>query len=155
MQDDRNFDDECINLLCRQENTLTQLGEARAQQRVFDSIDLAMKMVMEFLDFAELHFDDDHLRDVGQRLHNVFQQTKEQEKRLLGQSFRRLKKLIGMSTPSEDEIAAADQELCDKYAQLYGEFFAICVDRLPPGSETREQFQQGVNAFIRELGGKW
>ena len=82
------FEDECIDLLCKQENTLSLLGEASRKRRALDSLDLAKKTLLQFLDFAESHFDKTQLRCVGQRLYIVNQRTRDYEKMLVATSFK-------------------------------------------------------------------
>ena len=145
------FEDDCIDLLCKQENTLALLSEAH----VLDSLDLAKKMVEQFLDFAEAHFEDEQLQDVGRRLCEVYEQTKDHEKRLWGQTFKRLRRMVGMDVMSEEQAQDAHQQLRAKYIKLYSEFFAICVNRFPEASPTRNQFVQSVDTFVKEIELKW
>ena len=145
------FEDECIDLLCKQENTLALLSEAHT----LDTLDLAKKMVEQFLDFAESHFEDEQLQDVGRRLYDVYQKTKDHEKQLWGQTFKRLKRMVGMEVMTEEQAQDAHQQLRTQYIELYGEFFAICVERFPDESATKDQFVQSVDTFVNELERKW
>lgn len=149
------FETDCIDLLCRQENTLSLLSEAYSKQRLLDALDLAKRMVVEFLDFAEAHFEGEEVHDVAERLHAVYQETKEHEKQLCQQTFKSLKKLVGINVLSEEEIREAHDTLRSEYAQLYSQFFALCVSRFPEGSPTTAEFQQSVDTFVKELDRKW
>ena len=88
------FEDECIDLLCKQENTLSLLGEASKKRRALDSLDLAKKTLLQFLDFAESHFDKMQLRCVGQRLYIVNQRTRDYEKMLVAKSFKFMRRMV-------------------------------------------------------------
>ena len=76
------FENECIDLLCKQENALALLDEANSRRRRLDAPELARKMLVQFLDFAESHFEVEQLEDVGRRLYEVHQRTRDYEKML-------------------------------------------------------------------------
>jgi hypothetical protein len=112
-------------------------------------------MIVDFLNFAEAHFKYEQLSNVGRRLHDVYQQTKQHEKRLLGRSYRKVRKWVGLQSPTDDEIRSAHEQLRRQYVELFSEFFSICVARFSEESLSKEQFLQGVDAFVSELDGKW
>ncbi len=145
------FENDCIDLLCKQENTMSMLSTADC----FDSLDLAKEMIIQFLDFAEAHFTKEQLRDIGGRLQDVYQQTKDHEKRLCGRTFNPLKRLIRMEVFTEEQARASHEDLRSKYVELYRDFFAVCVERLGPESGNMEEFLQSVEMFVSELERKW
>lgn len=149
------FEDECIDLLCKQENALSLLGEASKKRRVLDSLDLAHKMLLQFLDFAESHFDNMQFRCIGERLYTVNQRTGDYEKLLVAKSFRILRRLVRMTVPTEEEIHQAHEQLRGDYMDLYSEFFANCAKRFPKDSVIQEQFLESVATFLSEFDERW
>ncbi len=145
------FEDECIDLLCKQENTLSLLGEASNRQRVLESLDLAKKMILSFLDFAESHFDTIQFRCVGQRLYTVNQRTSDYEKMLVAKSFRFLRRMVGMTVPTDEAMRHTHEQLRSDYMDLYNDFFLICAKRFPEDSVIREQFLASVATFLSEF----
>jgi hypothetical protein len=152
---DSSFEDQCIDLLCKQENTLSMLGEASRKRRALDSLDLAKKMLLQFLDFAESHFDGVEIRGVGRRLYEVNLRTSNYEKMVGARSFSFLRRLIGMKIPNEDTMKDAHQQLLSDYSELYKEFFNTCAKRFAENSAIKEQFVQSVETFLNEFEEKW
>lgn len=149
------FEDECIDLLCKQENTLSLLGEASRKRRALDSLDLAKQMLLQFLDFAESHFDEEQLQSIAQRLYVVNQRTREYEKLLVAKSFRLLRRVVRMKVPTEEAITEANEQLCNDYMDLYNEFFANCAERFAKDSAIRDQFLESVSTFLVEFDERW
>jgi hypothetical protein len=152
--DDR-FEDDCIDLLCKQENARALLSEAKTKRRDLDSLDFAKMMISQFLDFAESHFDDVQFRDIGQRLYVVSQRTRDYEKMLVAKWFKILRRMVGMAVPTEEEICRAHKQLRSDYVELYNEFMANCAKRFPRDSAIQDQFLKSVATFLREFDERW
>jgi regulator of replication initiation timing len=121
----------------------------------FRSLDLAQEMIIQFLNFAEAHFSEEQLLDVGGRLQDVYQQTKDHEKRMCGKTFNPLKRLVRMEVFTEEQAQAGHEDLRSEYVELYSDFFAVCVERFGHGSENKDDFLQSVEMFSSELKRKW
>ena len=148
------FEQGCIDLLCKQENALSQL-RANSKRRPLVSLELARKMLIQFLDFAESHFDAQELRTVAQWLYEVHQRTREFEKMLDAQSCKMLRKMFGAKVPSKEEMESAHLEIRREYLELYKSFFAKCAKRFREDSEKLELFLRSVATFLTELDRKW
>lgn len=149
------FEDECIDLLCKQEYALALLGEASKKRKFLDSLDLAKKMLLQFLDFAESHFDNMQFRCIGKQLYVVNQRTSTYEKMLVARSFKIPRRLVGMTVPTEEEISQTHEQLRSEYIDLYNEFFANCAKRFPEDSLIQVQFLESVATFLSEFDQRW
>jgi hypothetical protein len=149
------FEDECVNLLCRQENALTLLSEASRKRRPLDSLDLAKKMLVQFLDFAESHFEPVQMQIVGKSLYVVNQLTQQYEKMLVANWYRFFRRMVFLPVPTEAELREAHNQLRSEYMELYNAFFAICGRRFPKDSDIQQQFNQSVETFLVEFAERW
>ena len=149
------FEGQCIDVLCKQENALANLGEIDRKSRNVDSLQLAKKMLLHFLEFAECHLDDEEFKDVSRRLSEVYQRTKDHEANWRRQSWRLFRWFAGLTSPDSMEISQGYQRLRDDYIQLNRDFFAICARRISDDSAMKEQFLQSVEIFVSEIERKW
>jgi hypothetical protein len=112
-------------------------------------------MLLQFLDFAESHFGEEEFHEIAQRLHEVYRRTKDHQQQQRTQSWKAIRRMLGRECPSETEISHAYQQLGRDYADLYTDFFRVCVSRFSEDSATREQFQQSVELLVGELRRNW
>ena len=149
------FESECVDLICRQEATLSELSEKNRSSPNVESLELAQQMLLQFLDFAESHFGEEEFREIAQRLHDVYRRTKDQQQQQRNQSWKAIRRMLGRECPSESELSQTYQQLGRDYADLYTDFFHVCMSRFSEDSATKEQFQQSVELLVGELERKW
>jgi hypothetical protein len=149
------FEEQCIDLLCRQENTLSELSEARRRRGLQDSLDLTRKMLDQLVAFAEMNFSGEQLQNVKRRVSEFDQRTPAYESMIDAQSFKMIKRLVRMTVPDKKEVRVAHEELCNEYVELCKAFFNDCVNRFAEDSAIRKQFLQSVDSFLHELERKW
>lgn len=149
------FESECVDLICRQEATLTRLSGKNRTSSDVDSLELAQQMLLQFLDFAESHFGDEEFREIAQRLHEVYRRTKDQQRQQRAQSWKTIRRMFGRECPSETDVSQTYQQLGRDYADLYADFFNVCMRRFSADSTTKQQFQQSVELLVGELERNW
>lgn len=154
LEDDA-FENDCIDLMCQQENTLSHFVPTEQPTHVCESLGLAKVMLVQFLDFTELHFLEEEYTDITSRLRDVYARTKEHEQSLHRHKWRVFARLVGRECPSKPDLDHAYQELGREYTELYKDFFAVCVNRLSADSSVKEPFVQSVEVFLAELARKW
>lgn len=154
LEDDA-FENDCIDLMCQQENTLSHFVPTEQSTHVCESLGLAKVMLVQFLDFTELHFREEEYTDITSRLRDVYARTKEHEQRVHRHKWRVFARLVGQEGSSKPELDHAYQELGREYTELYKDFFAVCVNRLSADSSVNEPFVQSVEVFLAELARKW
>jgi hypothetical protein len=155
VNDHQSFEDACIDLLCRQEKPLSLLGEKSSSACDDEALELAWQMLIQFLDFAEVHFEKEEFDKIAGDLHHVHEQTKEHQRRLGVRSWRLFRRFLKLETPTDSAMSDTYQQLGKDYAGLYRSFFDVCADRFPEGSPARERFMQSVELFLAELEAKW
>lgn len=146
---------DCIDLLCKQEQWLSMLDETNQRSHVAEALQFAKQMLVEFLEFAEKHFDDLEFAEVAKQVNAVFVSTKELEAVFNQQTWENVKRLFGMSGKSKFELNEAHQKVGDEYAALYTHFFARCVKRFTSGVTHQKEFLQSVETFLDEFKRKW
>ena len=154
-EDQQTFVDQCTSLMCRQEKTLWLLGENVHAATTTESLNLASRMFVQFVDFAETHFSKSESEGIASALSRVSEQSKSHEGELGKRSWRHARRLVALAVPSDEELQQSYEELGDAYENLFTSFFAICEKRLSPESPAMDLFSQSVQAFLRELKEKW
>ena len=149
------FADQCVDLLCTQENTLWQLGQAKDKKDYDGALHLIWQMLIQFLDFAETHFDKDELSQIATPLHAVHELTEEHKRRLDTHAWKLVRRLIGLESPDEAAINASYEELGKHSLDLFQAFFDVCRKKVSTESAAKERFHQAASVFIGELGDKW
>ncbi len=149
------FADQCIDLLCKQEKTLWLLGDRDEKANNDESLALTWQMLIQFLDFAESHFDKDEFGAIAESLHTVHEHTAEHKHKLNTRAWRLFRSLVGLESPDENSMVASYRELGDDYLDLFQTFFDVCADRFSDSSPSKERFDQSVEVFLNELRDKW
>jgi hypothetical protein len=149
------FADQCIDLLCKQEKTLWLLGERDEKANNDESLALTWQMLIQFLDFAEHHFDTEEFGAIAESLHNVHEHTAEHKHKLNTRAWRLVRSLVGLESPDESTMNESYRELGDDYMDLFQTFFSVCANRFVDDSPARERFDQSVDVFLNELQEKW
>ena len=149
------FADQCINLLCKQEKTLWLLGERGEKANNDESLALTWQMLIQFLDFAEHHFDKDEFGAIAESLHAVHEHTAEHKHKLNTRAWRLFRSMVGLESPDASAMTESYRELGDDYMDLFQNFFDVCAKRFTDDSPAKEQFDQSVDVFLTELKDKW
>lgn len=149
------FEIDCVDLICRQESTLSRLSDASQHSRTAESLGFAKQMLVEFLDFAESRFSDEEFAEVTKRVYAVYERTKELEALFNQESWQGLKRLFGVDSATSIEAAQEYQRLGLEYASLYAEFFAVCVKRFHSDAAVQKEFLQSVDLFLTDLKRRW
>ena len=134
---------------------LPSSAKRKRKRRDLDSLDFAKKMLVQFLDFAESHFDNMQFRDMGQRLYLVNQRTREYEKMLVAKWFKILRRMVGMTVPTEEEI----RRRTSNFVAITSSCTTSSSQTVPNGfredSAIQDQFLKSVATFLREFDQRW
>ena len=149
------FSDQCIDLLCKQEKTLWLLGERGEKANNDESLALTWQMLIQFLDFAEVHFDKDEFGQIAESLHTVHEHTAEHKHKLNTRAWRLFRSMVGLESPDESTMNESYRELGSDYMDLFQTFFDVCAKRFNEESPAKERFDESVEVFLNELQEKW
>lgn len=149
------FADECIDLLCKQEKTLWLLGERGEKSNNDESLALTWQMLLQFLDFAERHFDAVEFSAIANSLHSVHEHTAEHKHKLNTRAWRIVRSLVGLESPDETVMGQSYRELGNDYIDLFQTFFDVCSQRFADDSSAKQRFDQSIGVFLEELQDKW
>lgn len=149
------FADQCIDLLCKQEKNLWLLGEINEKAYNDEALELVWRMLLQFLDFAEAHFNQEEFGEIAGALRSVHELTAEHKGRLNTRSWRLVRKMVGLESPDEMEMRNSYEKLGQEYVNLFQIFFASCRKRLTSELEPKERFDESVSVFLSELKSKW
>ena len=154
-EDQASFANDCIDLLCKQEKTLWLLGEKEEKADCDESLELTWQMLIDFLDFAETHFDKEEFGEIAGPLHRVHEHTAEHKQKLQTRSWRFVQRLFGKEIPTDLAMSDSYRELGKDYAELFETFFTVCSRRFIEDNEDKERFLQSIDVFQSELQTKW
>lgn len=153
--DESLFADQCVDLICKQENTLWQLGQAEDKKDYDGALESIWQMLIQFLDFAEKHFDKDEINQIATPLHAVHAHTAKHKQRLDTHAWKLVRRLIGLESPDDAAINASYEELGKHYLDLFQAFFDVCRMKVSTESAAKDQLDQAASVFIGELADKW
>lgn len=144
----------CIELLGRLENIISQLAEGGSQE-VIDRLEFAKRLLAEYLEFADAHFQGADLDSVRARLREVYERTKWLELQAQPAGWGSIKRLFGLKAGESDVVRDGYAGLRNDYLQLTGDFFVLCLSRLAADDPLARELQQGIDAFVDEVERKW
>ena len=87
--------DQCLDLLCKQEKTLWLLGQANEKAQNDESLELIWQMLIQFLDFAEKHFNKEEFASIAEPLHEVHARTADHKQKLNTHAWKLVRSMIG------------------------------------------------------------
>jgi hypothetical protein len=151
---DFTLDVDCVELLCRQELLLSRMAD-RGSSLSFENLDLAKQMLAHHLTFCETYFDGEPLEVFRSRMSDLYEQVRELESSLMGNTWRTVRRLFGAKSEDELAITTKYQELGKDFAEFHADVFTYCVESSSAAPSVKGQFLESVKAFLTEVGEKW
>ena len=150
------FHIDCVDHLCRLENKLSDVRGEAGQGPTRSKLDAFMNLLVEITDFSEPRFSPTSFKLVAEKMHDLYQRSKELEEILEQSSWASVKRIFGKN----DDVDSEDLAL--RYAQLQKDFnvflveyFVICVKRFSTSSEDKRSFLESVDTLISEVDRIW
>ena len=147
---------DCVDHLCRLEQSLTKV-RSHAGEGPTDGKLRAIRGILACVsDFAEPRFSPPAFRQLADRIHTMYEQTKAVEKLLQSASWDSFKRLFGQGVQdSNAEVLTVYNHLQEEFRAFLVEYFVICVKRFRSAPEDKATFLESVDAFLTEVNRMW
>ncbi len=145
----------CVDLLCRLENRMAQIGATKAGGASFEKLETAKLMLVDLIDFAEANLSAEQVDHLTPLLQDVFERTKQLEEVLQKTSWGLMQRFISREKSSRFEVDAAYEELSTEYVRLFVVFFVECMKHFQGTPTEKRNMLDSVEAFMDEVARRW
>jgi hypothetical protein len=149
------FELECINLLCRLENSLSLGTEHRKSGRTTEMLESAREILVTLVEFAEQQFDSKNAGVVQRQVLELYESIKHVETVLKQSSWRSVRALIGMKSSDDSEVKASIQQMASLLADVMLTALGMCAFQFRDSGTDVRQFAQGVQTLVEQLKRDW
>lgn len=153
--DEVTFENECVDLLCRQDKWLTLLERAKEKEGEVAALQFAKQMLVEFLLFAEPRLPDEDFTEVTRRVDHAFKETSMLERRSYPSFAVRLRAWFGLERNHTPALMQGYETLGKEFRHLVTFYFACCVRQFDRQVSFQKDFIQSVDCFVGEMKYRW
>ena len=144
----------CVNLLCKLENKLAQMGESGTSGATFEKLETAKLMLVDLVDFAEDALQAKQVEMLTPHIQEVYEKCKSLEENMHKTSWSIMQR-FGRDKPSRFEIDSAYEELSKDYVSLFVVFFVESMKGIGVPTAEKRELLESLEAFVDEVRRRW
>ncbi|MEM9587806.1 MAG: hypothetical protein AAGA03_11045 [Planctomycetota bacterium] len=146
---------DCLDLICRLEALLSNAIEHRSAGHYSETAELANRMLLISLDFAEAHLQGRVLTETEDRIALAYRRTQHLSDMIDASSWGAFRKVLGRSTSTQDDVVAAHKQVGEALAVSIVSSIGNGIQMIADDSKMASELTQSVTLFVGELKKGW
>ena len=145
----------CVDVMCQLESLLEKACTFKAAGNFIEANNIANRMLVCLLDFAEANLDGEPLEVVYNELAATYELTQKMVDTVNARSWAAVRRVVGRPTPSQWDVLNVHNEIGEAIAVVTVASLGDGIHRVDATTSIGRQLNESLSSFIDQLRKAW